>query len=58
MVIFRAIMEYSQFGDTECVASDVKSSWISLLQHQDGAGLSTQFNKLANVVDDRKVVFS
>merc|ERR1719193_2261978 len=54
--VYRAIMEYSQFGDTECVASDVKSSWISLLQHQDGAGLSTQFNKLANVVDDRKAL--
>ena len=46
-------MEYSQFGDTECEASQVKQSWVSLAQQPDG--LATQFNKLANVVDDRKV---
>ena len=47
-------MEYSQFGDTECAASQIKQSWVNLAQQPDG--LLTQFNKLANVVDDRKVI--
>ena len=51
--VYRAIMEFSQFGDTEMDGSGVKEHWVQMAQEKDG--LLNEFSRLANVVDDRKV---
>ena len=51
--VYGAIMEFSQFGDTEMDGSGVKEHWVQMAQEKDG--LQNEFTRLANVVDDRKV---
>ena len=51
--VYRAIMEFSQFGDSEMEGSAIKEHWVQLAQEKDG--LQKEFSRLANVVDDRKV---
>ena len=50
--VYRAIMEWSQFGDTEMDATKIKEHWMKLAQEQEK--LQNEFARLANVVDDRK----
>ena len=63
MFVYRAIMEMSQFGDTELEASEIKSTWKSLSTEDDRmkpqnqtSKLNQEFAKLANIVDDRKAL--
>ena len=51
--VYRAIMEWSQFGDTEMDCAKIKEHWLNLAQEKDK--LQNEFARLANVVDDRKV---
>ena len=51
--VYRAIMEWAQFGDTERVATSIKEHWMKLAQEKDR--LQEEFSCLAKVVDDRKV---
>ena len=51
--VYRAIMEWSQFGDTEMDADKIKEHWVDLAHEKDK--LKNEFARLANVVDDRKV---
>jgi len=52
--VYRAIMEFSQFGDTEKDGSAIKEHWVQMAQEKDG--LQKEFTRLANVVDDRKAL--
>ncbi len=52
--VYRAIMEFAQFGDTELEASGVKKRWTELAK--DSSALEAEFDRLANVVDDRKAL--
>ena len=51
--VYRAIMEWSQFGDTEMTCEKIKEHWMNMAQEKDK--LKNEFARLANVVDDRKV---
>lgn len=53
--VYRAIMEYAQFGDTEMDAAKIKEHWVQLTGEKK-EGLQAEFSKLANVVDDRKAL--
>jgi len=53
--VYRAIMEFAQFGDTEMDASKIKEHWVELTQEKKD-GLLAEFTMLANVVDDRKAL--
>ena len=52
--VYRAIMEWSQFGDTEMDCAQIKEHWLSLAKEKES--LKAEFSRLANVVDDRKVI--
>ena len=52
--VYRAIMEWSQFGDTEMGADEIKEHWVGLAQ--DKESLQAEFARLAKVVDDRKAL--
>jgi len=52
--VYRAIMEWSQFGDTERDGSQIKAHWVGLAQEKEG--LMEEFARLAKVVDDRKAL--
>ncbi len=47
-------MEYAQFRDNELDASKVKARWTELAK--DASALQEEFDRLANVVDDRKAL--
>merc|ERR1719468_765102 len=51
--VYRAIMEWSQFGDTEMDSAKIKEHWMNLVKEEK---LQTEFSRLANVVDDRKAL--
>ena len=51
--VYRAIMEWSQFGDTEMDCAQIKEHWLNLAKEKES--LKAEFSRLANVVDDRKV---
>ena len=51
--VYRAIMEWSQFGDTEMDCTQIKEHWLNLAKEKES--LKGEFSRLANVVDDRKV---
>jgi len=53
--VYRAIMEFAQFGDTEMDAAQIKEHWVRLTGEKK-EGLLAEFSKLANVVDDRKAL--
>ena len=53
--VYRAIMEFAQFGDTEMDAAKIKEHWVTLTEDKKD-GLLAEFSKLANVVDDRKAL--
>ena len=50
--VYRAIMEWSQFGDTEMDSAKIKEHWMNLVKEEK---LQNEFARLATVVDDRKV---
>ena len=50
--VYRAIMEFSQFGDTEMDCAQIKDHWLNLAKEKES--LKAEFSRLANVVDDRK----
>ena len=52
--VYRAIMEWSQFGDTEMDCGEIKEHWVKIAEEKES--LKTEFSRLANVVDDRKVM--
>ena len=52
--VYRAIMEWSQFGDTEMDCGEIKEHWMKIAEEKES--LKTEFSRLANVVDDRKVM--
>ena len=54
MFVYRAIMEMAQFGDNEIEASKIKAAWLKL--SQNSAKLEEEFQRLANIVDDRKAL--
>ncbi len=53
--VYRAIMEFAQFGDTELEAPLVKKRWGEMSKDSSRA-LEEEFSRLADIVDDRKAL--
>ena len=53
--VYRAIMELGQFGDTEIESGQLKSKWEAM-SAGDAKKLEEEFERLANIVDDRKAL--